>query len=173
MKVILVASMSADGFIAQEKEQSSLDWTSKEDTKFFVQKSKEIRTLIMGSTTFETINPKFLPFKDRSIIVLTKSKTYSQYDSKAVRTHSGQPQEVLADLQKAGVNKVLIAGGSSVYSQFMQARLIDEMYLTIEPIIFGSGIKLFSNSVPAKLNLVEIIDLTDQTKVFHFKVLKD
>ena len=35
MQVVLIAAISADGKIAEEKDQSSLDWTSKEDTLFF------------------------------------------------------------------------------------------------------------------------------------------
>ena len=49
MKVTLLASISADGFIAPKSEGSSLLWTSREDTRFFVQMSKEIGTLLMGS----------------------------------------------------------------------------------------------------------------------------
>ncbi len=41
MKIILIAAISGNGMIAEREGQSSLDWTSKEDTKFFVEKTKE------------------------------------------------------------------------------------------------------------------------------------
>lgn len=173
MQVILVASVTADGFIAQSKEQSSLAWTSREDTRFFVQKTKEIGTVIMGAATFETIQPKHLPFSGRTIIVLSRSKVYDQYDPKDVRAESGTIQEVLEKLESQGVQQVVIAGGASVYTQCMQAGLVDELFLTVEPIVFGSGVKLFSDAVLTKLQLLEVLDLSDQTKVFHYKVVKD
>lgn len=173
MKVTLVASITADGFIGQNSEQSSLNWTSKEDTKFFIQKTKEIGTIIMGATTFATIKPQHLPFAGRKIVVLSRSQMYLPYDKNDVRVESGEITSVLAQLEAEGVTQVVLAGGSSVYTQFMQAGLVDELFLTVEPIVFGEGIKLFSESVQAKLHLEQIIDLSKQTKVFHYLVVKE
>jgi dihydrofolate reductase len=170
-KVILMASISADGFIAQSKNQSSLKWTSKEDTQFFVKKTKEVGTLIMGSTTFATIGR---PLPERQIIVLTRSKTYDEFDPSQVRATGKPIRELLGELFRDGVGEVVIAGGTSVYTQFMQEDLVDEIYLTIEPVVFGSGLKLFDGSITnsLKLSLLETLDLSDQTKVFHYKVIK-
>lgn len=168
MKVILIASITADGFVAQSENQSSLEWTSKEDTRFFVKKTKEIGTLIMGSTTFETIGR---PLPGREIIVLTKSKTYDQFEPAQVRAESGELKEILARMEESGKEAVAVSGGSSVYTQFMKQGLVDELYLTVEPIVFGEGLKLFNQDVNQKLVLVEVVDLSDQTKVLHYKVL--
>ncbi len=173
MKVTLVASITADGFIAQSKEQSSLDWTSREDTRFFIQKTKEIGVVIMGATTFETIKPQYLPFAGRTIVVMSRSKTYPQFDQKEVRAESGTAAEVLEKLEKQGLAQVVLGGGASVYTQFMQAGLVDELFLTVEPIVFGSGVKLFSETLVKKLQLLEIIDLTDQTKILHYRVVTE
>ncbi len=173
MHVTLIASITADGFIAQNKEQSSLTWTSREDTKFFIQKTKEIGVVIMGATTFETIQPKHLPFAGRTIVVMSKSKTYPQYDHQDVRSENGTAKEVLEKLEEQDVSQVVLGGGASVYTQFMQAGLVDELFLTVEPMVFGSGIKLFSETVLAKMQLLEVLDLSAQTKVFHYKVEKE
>ena len=66
----------------------------------------------------------------------------------------------------------MLGGGASVYTQFMQAGLVDELFLTVEPIVFGSGIKLFSETVLAKMQLLEVFDLSAQTKVFHYIEIK-
>ena len=67
MKKILIAALSANGKIAREDGESSLNWTSKEDTQYFIQKTKEAKNLITGRKTFETINK---PLKGRTIYVL-------------------------------------------------------------------------------------------------------
>lgn len=169
MKVILIASITADGFIAQTQEQSSLNWTSKEDTRFFVQSTKRAGVLIMGSKTFETINR---PLVERQIIVLTRSKKYDQFDPDQVRAESREIKEVLKELEESGQKEVVIAGGTSIYTQFMKENLVDELYLTVEPIVFGSGLKLFNEALDIKLDLLEVIDLSIQTKVLHYKVLQ-
>jgi len=169
MKVSIIVSITADGFIAQSVGQSSLKWTSKEDTKFFVEYTKKVGVLIMGSTTFETINR---PLPDRKIIVLTRSKKYDQFDSDQVVAEGREIKEVLQELEASGQKEVAITGGTSVYTQFMKEKLVDELYLTIEPIVFGSGLKLFNESLYQKLELVEIIDLSEQTKVLHYKIIQ-
>jgi len=172
MKVTLLASLSADGFIAPQSNGSSLLWTSAEDTRFFIQQSKEIGTLIMGSATFDTIQKKHLPFKGRTIIVLSNSRQITEYQPTQVRVESGEPKEVLKKLAQEGVTQVAITGGASIYTQFMKAGVVDELYLTIESVVFGSGIKLFNQKIDTQLSLLEVIDLSDQTKVLHYKVEK-
>ena len=172
MKVTLLASISADGFIAPKSEGSSLLWTSREDTRFFVQMSKEIGTLLMGSKTFDTIQEKHLPFKDRTIVVLSNSKKISNYKPSEIRVASGTPSEVLQKLSDEGVSKVAITGGASIYTQFMKAGVVDDLYITVESALFGDGIKLFNAEISTKISLIEVIDLSDQTKVFHYEVNK-
>ena len=172
MKVSLVASITADGFISQKSEQSSLDWTSREDTKFFIQKTKEAGYVVMGSTTFDTIKPKHLPFAGRTIFVLSRSKKLDQFQPNEVRVVSGSIQEIYDQLEQEGVPELVLAGGSEIYTQFMQANLVDEIFLTVEPVIFGEGVKLFNQNVTIALQLIAVIDLSDQTKVLHYKVKK-
>lgn len=172
MKVYLVASITADGFIGQDESQSSMAWTSREDTRFFVQKTKEVGTVLMGSTTFQTIKEKHLPFSDRTIVVLSRSLDLPQFDATEVRVEQGSPSEVLAKLESEGITELVLAGGSSVYTSFMKAGLVDELFLTIEPIVFGTGIKLFSENIERKLDLIEVIELSDSVKVLHYSVNK-
>ena len=55
----------------------------------------------------------------------------------------------------------------------MEDGLIDEIYLDIEPIIFGKGIKLFAdNNFEVKLKLLGIRNLTEDILQLHYKVLK-
>ncbi len=169
MKVSIIVSITADGFIAQNKEQSSLQWTSKEDTKFFVEYTKKVGVLIMGSTTFETINR---PLPNRKIIVLTRSKKYDQFSPDQVVAEGREIKEIIKELEASGQQEVAITGGASIYTQFMKEKLVDELYLTIEPIVFGSGIKLFNEALDQKLELVEMIDLSGQTKVLHYKIIQ-
>ena len=99
MKIILIAAISADGKIAQSANQSSLDWTSKEDTAFFVAKTKEAGVVVMGSRTFETIGK---PLKGRRLIVLSeqggKGGEVDEVDKVAqVEFRNQNPKELVED----------------------------------------------------------------------------
>ncbi|TAL49971.1 dihydrofolate reductase [Patescibacteria group bacterium] len=173
MNVWLIAAISADGKIAQVEGQSSLDWTSKEDTRFFIDKTKEAGVVIMGRKTFDTIGK---PLKGRRIIVMSHSPAPLLFKEGLGVVTSGTveftnlpPRELLDDLTAQGVTTVALAGGSSIYSQFLQEGLVTDLYLTIEPVLFGNGVPLASGFERTDMRLVESIPLNDQAILLHYK----
>ena len=64
-------------------------------------------------------------------------------------------------------------GGGTLNTSFMAENLIDEIYLDVEPIVFGKGIRLFKeNDFEAKLKLLEIKKLSNDEIQLHYQVLK-
>lgn len=160
-KVILIAAMSIDGFIAPLKKENepSTVWTSKEDKQFFNQKSREIGTMIMGSRTFETIG-RALPDR-RSIVMTSRPEKYASYVDKNLIFTNSSPEEVLADLAGNGVKEVALCGGASIYALFLKKGLVDKLFLTVEPQIFGDGIKLFSEEAKHEFKLLSVKKLNE------------
>lgn len=165
MHVSLIAAISADGKIAERIDQSSLDWTSAEDTKFFVEKTKEVGTVVMGSATFATLKK---PLRDRRLIVLTKDPA-SAVPIEGVEYACEGPAELVARLAAEGCERVIVAGGSSVYSQFIATGLVDEYFLTLEPVLFGRGVPLAADFARVNLELVEIRQLNSRAVMLHYK----
>jgi dihydrofolate reductase len=164
IKVFIVAAMTADGFIARDNSVPSTAWTSKVDKKRFSELSKRAGVVIMGSVTYETIG-KPLPGR-LNIVYIPPGKTYE-----GVETTSKPPAELIADLEKRGFKEVAICGGSTIYTMFMKAGLVNSLYLTIEPVIFGSGTRLFKESLDAKLELVSS-EKVDNSTLVEYNVLK-
>ena len=148
MKVCLIAALTVDGFIGKDAGHSSLDWTSKEDKQFFVEKTKELGTLIVGRTTFETFKK---PLPNRRNIVLTS--TPEKYEVEGAEFTSEDPKQLLARLEGEGVESVAVIGGSKVYSQFLEEGLVTDLYLTVEPVMFGSGVPLAQLDTPVQMEL--------------------
>jgi dihydrofolate reductase len=174
MNVWLIAAISADGKIAQAADQSSLDWTSKEDTRFFIDKTKEAGVVIMGRKTFDTIGK---PLKGRRIVVMTRAPSPLLFKEGlgvvtdgTVEYSNLSPRELLDQLAREGVETVAIAGGSSIYSQFLRDGLVTDVFLTIEPVLFGSGVALASGFDRINLRLEEVTRLGDQAVLLHYRV---
>ena len=166
MNVFIIAALSADGFIARNTTELA-DWTSNEDKKLFVRLTKAAGIMIMGATTFHTIG-RALP--DRHTIVYTKhpeSITISE-----VETTSEDPRILIERLAAQGAKAVAICGGSSIYSLFMESGLVDELYLTIEPTLFGSGIPLFTSPLTSNLRLLSSENLSENVLLLHYAVIK-
>jgi len=53
--------------------------------------------------------------------------------------HGLGPEDVVAECQQKGYKNMIMAGGPHLTTSFFQKKLIDELWLTIEPKIFGTG----------------------------------
>lgn len=164
MKVFIVAAISADGFIAQNTTQLA-DWTSKEDKKVFVELTKRAGVMVMGGTTFRTIG-RALP--GRRNIVYTRQAI----DVEGIETTEELPVELLARLEKEGHTEVAIIGGRTIYDMFLQAGLVNEVYLTLEPVFFGDGIPLLTTPTRTSLRLKSDTKLNDDVILLQYEVVK-
>lgn len=171
MRIILIVALSANGKIAEVEGQTSTDWTSKEDLRFFVEKTKEIGLVIMGRKTFKTIGK---PLKGRRLIVLTRENEgqmgSSLLEEGIVEFTHESPHALIDRLQKEGCDRVVVAGGASVYSQFLLSGLVTDLYLTIEPVLFGRGIEFARDFGRMNLSLQDIQRLGDQSVLLHYTV---
>jgi dihydrofolate reductase len=146
MNVFIIAALSADGFIAKDEHHMSTEWTSKADKKRFVQLTKEAGVMVMGSSTYKTIGR---PLPGRTTIVYTRSGAPIE----GVETTQLAPHELIKELADRGFKSVAICGGSQIYTLFMKAKAVNTLHLTIEPVVFGTGVKLFNDDVHSQLTL--------------------
>jgi dihydrofolate reductase len=171
MKTFIIAATSADGFIARDTDQSSFTWNSPEDKARFIRLTKEAGVIVMGSTTFATM-PK--PLKDRRNIVYSRTpeKYAASIDPKfaGVEVTDESPAALVARLASEGAHGLAICGGSQIYTLFMKAAVVDTVYLTVEPVTFGSGIPLFTENFADKMKLVSTGTLPSGTKLLEYEV---
>ena len=53
---------------------------------------------------------------------------------------------------------------------FMQAGLVDTIYMTVEPKLFGSGMSVFNKPLDINLNLISTERLTDDVLFLEYRV---
>lgn len=174
MKVILLAALSIDGFIAQTTQQPSVTWTSPEDKDFFVKKTKSAGVVIFGNQTWQTIG-RPLPgrlsiiYTHQTLADLLAAHHLSATEPPALAVTSQPPTALINQLAADGHQEVVIGGGASIYGQFLAADLVDELYLTIEPIIFGQGIKFLDQLIIKKFQLLDTTVLNQAgSLVLHY-----
>lgn len=167
MEVFLIVALTADGFVGRDEAHSSINWRSKADGQFFIDKTKRAGAVVMGSTTFKTMRR---PMPGRKHYVLTSNPhQFAGHDPAVVLPLSGTPQEIIAQAESDGYAQLAICGGSTVYTQFAAANAIDRYFITIEPILFGKGIRLFSQPLEQELQLVQVHQISDQSVVLEYE----
>ena len=169
MNVFMIAAVSADGFIGLGPDHRSLDWRSKADAKFFIERTKEAGVIVMGSTTYKTFRIKRAPPGRRLIVLSSKPETIS---GENVEASSESPRELITRLKREGAREVALSGGATIYKVFLEEGLVDEVYLTIEPKFFGSGVNLLSGAIDIDLKLIEVKKLAENTILAHYSVNK-
>jgi dihydrofolate reductase len=167
MRISIVAAVTLDGKIAQSVDQLSLEWTSKEDKRFFVKKTKEAGVLIMGRSTYDTIGR---PLPKRLNIIMTRSPEKFEGEEGVLEYTKETPQEILERLHAKGFEEVIIAGGAQIYGLFLKASLVTDLFLTIEPVIFGKGVPLVEGIDPVNLTLVNQEKLGEHAVLLHYRI---
>lgn len=167
MRCIAIAATTLDGKIALNAGHLS-DWTSPEDKAFMRGLLDEADAVIVGNNTYKTATG---PLSKRNCIVLTAS--VGGTERKGEKLLYVNPKG--ADLRDILVayEMVAILGGAKTYSYFLQNNLLDELYLTIEPIVFGRGISLFEHQtgLPARFSLVSMKQLNPHgTVLLHYRI---
>jgi dihydrofolate reductase len=65
----------------------------------------------------------------------------------------------------AGEQEVSLGGGASVAQQYLAAGLLDEIVVSVAPILLGGGARLFENVGGAKLEQVESVEAPGVTHI--------
>lgn len=163
MKIILVMVASIDGKTTKWDLSNIYEWTSPEDSQYFFSLIEQNNLIVMGRNTYEARRP--IPKKGKLRIVITKNpKNYNKLSVAGQLEFTNEtPKQVVESLIKRGFKKMLLIGGATLARVFFEEGLISELWLTIEPRLFGRGKMLVSeNELDIKLKLLSVKKLNKQ-----------
>ena len=175
-KVILYSAISIDGMIA--KEDGSVDWLDelpnpdKLDYGYF-DFYKKIDTTIMGNKTYQQVLGFDVPFPypDKENFVLTRNSALQADEN--VQFISKDPVSFVHELKSKEGADIWLIGGGAINALFLNNNLVDELKLSIIPVVLGNGIPLFNGPVDlSKFQFLEskayntgVVSLVYQAKV--------
>ena len=167
-KVILYIASSLDGYIA--KENGDVDWLPQNTDSGYDAFYKKIDTLIMGKKTYdEILTFGAYPYKRKKSYVFTRNDNITKDENVEFVSNV---EEFTRKLLSSSENNIWLVGGAEIISTFLQYKLIDEIILSVIPIILDKGISLFQNiNQEAKLELMKITQYTEFVEL-HYTVLK-
>lgn len=176
MKVTMVMLSSVDGKTTKGKDKNIYTWTSLEDQKYFFNLIKKNNLIIMGRETYNSSKPVIKLEKGKLRIVLTRDpkKYFTQLVKGQLEFSNETPEKLIEHLSTLGYKKALLVGGSIINGLFLKHNLVDELYLTIEPRIFGKGKNIIEEQLLDKsLKLISIKKLNKAgTILLKYKINK-
>src|SRR6516165_9790982 len=138
---------SLDGFIA--KRDNSVSWLNSPGSVYEAGVSisvEEIATFlkgidcyVMGSRTYEHALQLGWPYGDTPVVVVTGRKLPSA--RKSIEFYSGDLKTLAARYRN-----IWLVGGAMLSQRFLELGLVDEIRLTVAPVLLGDGLRLFGGS---------------------------
>lgn len=139
MKVILIFVSTLDGKVTKWGDPHVRDWSSLQDQEYYKQIWKDAELIVMGSRTF--IAEKFVASPHHLLLVMTRQVSkYNQYKVNGqIEFTDIKPKDIVFQFQQKEIKIMTVVGGAHIATSFLKEQLIDELWLTIEPKIFGTG----------------------------------
>lgn len=164
MEVTIAAVISVDGKITRHDDTNLHEWVSKEDQAHFKQFLQDNDAIVYGRHVYEESVGHLELEPDKLRIVLTSSpdKFREAEVEGQLEFRNETPKQTVDYLDSLGKQRLLVAGGERMITEFLAAGVVDELILTVEPRIFGQGIGLV-DSVPLDVNL----SLIEQSQLNH------
>lgn len=170
---------SLDGFIA--KKDGSVSWMESKDTyEQGVTLTEEdianflasIDCYIMGSSTYETALTLGWPYGEVPVIVLTHRNLNT--DRKNVSFYAGDLNTLVKEQLGPMYQNIWLVGGAKTAKEFLQLNLVDEIVLSIMPIILGAGTLFFDYiGQEHRLHLQDAKAYKDGTVELSYQVKKE
>jgi dihydrofolate reductase len=139
MKTILIFVSTLDGKVTKWGDPIVTSWSSHQDQDYFKKIWKDSRLIVMGSNTYKAYPPALSPYHHLVIMTGHPEKYRSSEVPGQLEFTKESPVELTARFEKEGREQMLVMGGPHVATSFLKEQLIDELWLTIEPKIFGVG----------------------------------
>jgi dihydrofolate reductase len=132
-----------------------------------------IDALVIGRGSFEKVLEFDWPYGTQPVIVMSKSLTEVPEELRDwVRLDTSTPQELMEKLSQEGYKHIYLDGGMVIQS-FLRGGLVDDMTLTIIPVLIGEGLPLFGNlEKDIKLRLLETRSWDNGFVQSKYQVLK-
>ena len=140
---------SLDGFIARS--DGSIDWLNEANSVVpqgedcgYKKFMSTVDTLVMGRNTFEQVLTfGEWPYGSTPVVVMSRRGITLPNDiPSSVSVSKESPDDLVLRLSAQGAQHLYIDGGLTIQS-FLAAQLIDDITITVIPILLGSGKPLF------------------------------
>lgn len=184
-KLKLQMQISLDGFVSTgpNDEQKWVTWAWDEIKQYVLELQRSTDTQLLG----RKLAVDFIPYWESVIgktdnpmielaeIVVGSKKIIFTNTLKKIEWHnteiaSGDLVENIQKLKHQPGKDIMVIGGSSFVSSLIEADLIDEFHLFVNPVALGTGVPIFGNLVnPKQLKLKNSITYDSGLVLHHYE----
>lgn len=170
-KVILYIAMSLDGYIAGlDDDLGFLSNVEKDGEDYgYHDFTSAVDTVIMGRKTFDKVLSMGLgnPHQDKELLVITRNSRPSLSNEKY---YTGSLKDLIKSLKAKDGKHIYCGGGAEIVHELLKNKLLDEMIISVIPILLGDGVRLFKDKRPEqKMVLVKSTPFDTGLLQLHYR----
>ena len=141
-KAILYIACSLDGYIATIDDDLSFlnDVQKKGEDYGYTDFTNSVDTVFMGRKTYDKVAsmgfPNPHPSKEFYVITRTKRPSFEN-----ISFYTKDVNDLLHDLKQKNGKHIYIDGGANLVHHLLKANLIDELIISVIPVLLGDGIR--------------------------------
>lgn len=172
-KLIIYIATSLDGYIAKPNDDLSfLKLVEKEGEDYgYAEFTATIDTIILGRKTYDwvlkEIGSSHYDNGDRNVYVITR--TAKPNVGKTI-FYTGDLTELVQQLKSQSGKNIYCDGGAEIINELLKKDLIDEMIISVIPVLLGNGTRLFQEGRPEQqLELVNTKTFETGLIQMHYK----
>lgn len=153
-KLIIYIATSLDGYIAKPNDDLSfLKLVEKEGEDYgYAEFTATIDTIILGRKTYDwvlkEIGSSHYDNGDRNVYVITRTEKPSVGKT---TFYTGDLSELVQQLKSQRGKNIYCDGGAEIINELLKRDLIDEMIISVIPVLLGNGTRLFKDDRPEQL----------------------
>ena len=163
-KLKLQAQITVDGFVGGPEGQLDwMTWNMDDQLAAFINHVTDTSdTILLGRkmtpgfvSHWEGVKPDSPEYAfAQKMIGMSKvvfSRTIDGVDGKNIRVHKGDVVEGVNEVKRQPGKDIVVYGGATFVSSLLEHNLIDELNLFVNPTAIGSGLRIFKERKPLKL----------------------
>lgn len=170
--LILYIATSLDGYIAQPNDDLSfLSMVEQEGQDYgyenFIQ---TVDTVIIGRKTYDKITSLGVnfPHTDKDVYIITRTP---RPNIGTLKFYSDNLKDLVDKLKAETGKNIYCDGGSEITNELLRNNQIDELIISVIPVLLGNGTKLFKDLRPEqKLNLISVKSFETGLVQLHYKI---
>jgi dihydrofolate reductase len=171
-KLKVFVACSIDGFIADEN--GSLDFLetvqAEGEDYGYAEFCKDVDTVIIGRKTYDTLVGMNIPFPHEGLMCYVFTHTRKS-ETRHVKFITEDPVVFALGLKSQRGGSIYCDGGGSIITQLVAGRMVDELVISVIPVLLGKGTRLFQEhpSLKKELELVHSRAFKSGLVQMHFR----
>lgn len=172
-RISLIAVASVNALITRNEEPGT-GFASEADTRWFQSKLRGSDLVLLGGSTYraarDVIRQNAIEGPPRWVFTRQVQSWKDEVIAGCLEFIPLERGALISRINERGYKDIALVGGPALSTWFLDAGLVSDLYLTLEPALFSSGTPLATPRSNIALSLNSVTPLSEQTLLLHYAV---